>query len=333
MSRLRGTSDDGFALVEALVSIMLVGLIATGMATTLASSDKGNQTSRTTDAAVSFARARMEETRKIGYATIAHLTGSLLVDPAVVAGRFDPDGVSGPLASEPVLQTATGTVQNSVNWSLLGTIYTAKTYVTDAGTALKRITIIVTWMQGGQPRTTSVSTLLARTAVPTAAAADVLHDAATGAHQISVRVRRGGGSETATGAGLTTPITGWTVAGGTATGTATPGVAHQATATVNNATVALPGLAISMSDISTVVSATAGGGITTSIQGNITINGISYINPAPGTTITVGSYTITLGYKLVGSDGSTAASFMRLADSGTSDRHIAWAWVRPVTPF
>ncbi|MFP5224508.1 MAG: hypothetical protein ACLGH3_02955 [Actinomycetota bacterium] len=325
----RGSSDDGFALVEALVSLMLVGLMASAIASTVATSDRGNQTSRSTDAAVSFARARLEETRRIGYDTIAHATGSHASDPAVVAGAFDPDG-SGPLVSEPVLYSSTGSVQNQVTWSHLGTTYTAKTYVTDAGSNLKRITTIVTWTQGNQPRTTSVSSLLARTAVPTAAAADVIHDSATGAHQISVRIRRGGGSETAS-ADLPSPIPGWAITGGTSTGTAAPGISHLATSAISNATINVPGLTVSMSGVYTSVSATTSG-ITTQIQGTVTINGVPYVNPLPGTELIVGVYAITLGYKLVGTDGSTAASFMRIK-TVTTDRHLAWAWVRPIKAF
>jgi hypothetical protein len=190
---------------------------------------------------------------------------------------------------------------------------------------------VVTWTQGNQPRTTSVSSLLARTAVPTAAAADVIHDSATGAHQISIRIRRGGGTETQS-ADLPSPVPGWAVTGGAATGSTAPGSSHTASATISNATINLPGLTVSVSGASTVVTANAGGGITSQSTGSVTINGVPYVNPLPGTSLVAGGYEITLNYQLVGSDGSTAASFIRLKTT-TTDRHLAWAWVRPVTAF
>ena len=60
----------------------------------------------------------------------------------------------------------------------------------------------------------------------------------------------------------------------------------------------------------------------------VTINGVGYTNPAPGTRVSAGGYQIVLNDQRREADGSMSITFIRITGSGTEVR-AGWAWVLP----
>lgn len=326
-------SDDGFALAEALIAILIAGIVAAGVASTLGKSGKEGATARATNTSTSIARAELEKTRVRGYTQISHQSGSLVSDPAVVGNTFDPDG-NGPLTAEPIVYGATGLSSHLTARTYESITYTTRVYVTTAGSGLKRITTTVSWTQSDQPRTTSLSSIVTTLAQPIAASADVLKgtsSAPVGA-SAAATATRGGGQETQTAA-TSQPVSGWSVSGANATAVVTPGSNHRADSSAESATMSLSDLTISASWVNVFAEAVAGGSVTTGATGTVVINGVTYTNPAPGTTVTIGSWIIYLARTTTDVDGARSVTFVNVQGTAGEDYRLGWAWVTPVSAW
>lgn len=332
---MRRRRDDGFALIESVTACALAAVSVVAITQTIAATSKANVTSRATSAATAFARARVEAARATGYDDLAHLTGSLAGDPAVGAGgMFDPDG-SGPLATEPVVQSALGAASLVSTQTTDGITLTARTYVTDPPTAAKRVTVVVTWTQQGVGRSTRISTMLPPPTSPLAAEADAFGGQSISGvlpPQVSSRSRRGGGRDEDTSASFA-PFAGWTVTGAATSAEVMPAVRHSARAEVASATIVQSGLTIVASGIVVEAVATPGSSITTTSSGTVTINGVPIVNPAPDTVVPAGTWSVRLNSSHSGADGSASVSFLRVMGPNGEDLRLGWAWVSPVTPW
>lgn len=335
MKRLRTwlQHDEGFSLVEALVAIMLAALASAGVASALGTVNREGSRSRSTGVSTSIARAELEKVRVRGYPLLSHTADSLAGDAAVEGGNFDPDG-SGPLPTEAIVYASTGIATPMTTTAQGNITYTVRRYVTSAGTGVRRLTVTVAWTEMGQPRTSSLSSLVASTAQPIVASSNALNSSGAGSVGLtaSAKATRGGGYDSQT-AGSTTPVSGWTVNSAAALASATPAVNHHAEATIGSATTSLTGLTISMTNVTVIADALAGQPITTSSSGSVTINGVTYNNPAPGTTLTVGPWTISIGASQNDASGAKSISFINVSGTGGQDYRWAWAWVAPVTPW
>jgi len=332
---MRWRRDDGFALIESVTACALAAVAAIAITQTIAATSKANVTSRATSAATAFARAQLEEARSLGYDDLAHLTGSMTGDPAVgIGGTFDPDA-SGPLAAEPIIETATGVASFVTTQTSDAIAFTARSYVTDPPTAAKRVTIIVTWMQQGGSRSTTVSSLLAPPTSPLAAEADAFGGqtiAGVVPPQVSSRSRRGGGRDEDSTANAA-PLSGWTITGAATSAEVNPAVQHSAHAEIGSATITQAGLTIVASGIVVDAVATPGSTISTTSSGTVTINGVPIVNPAPDTIVPAGTWSVRLNSSHSGADGSASISFLRVMGPNGEDLRLGWAWVSPVTPW
>ncbi len=326
--------DDGFALVEGVVACALAAVAVIAITQTMAATSKANVTSRGTTAATAFARAELEEARAVGYDDLAHQVASMAGDPAVVAGTFDPDGL-GALEAEPLVQTATGVASFVATQTTDAIGFTSRTYVTDPPTAAKRITILVTWLQQGGMRSTSVSSLLAPPTSPLVAEADAFGGQGTAGvlpPVVSSRSRRGGGLDEDS-AGTAAPLSGWSLTGAATRAEVDPAVRHSAHIEIAAASIVQSGITIVASGIIVDIEATPGGASTSSATGTVTINGTPFVNPLPDTVVPVGDWSVNLNSRNSGADGSSSVSFLRLVGPNGEDLRLAWAWVSPVTPW
>lgn len=331
---MRARRDDGFALIESLAACAVATVAVVAITQSIAASNKTNVTSRATSAATAFARAQLEEARSVGYEDLAHQTGSMAGDPVASGGTFDPDG-TGPLAAEPLIQTATGDPSFVVSQTTDAIAFTSRTYVTDPPTASKRVTVIVSWTQFGVAHDTTVSTMLAPPASPLVAEADAFGGQNIGGvlpPQVSSRSRRGGGRDTDS-AGTFNPITGWSVTGAATSAEVIPAVRHAAHAEIGSATITQSGLTITVSGVQVEASATLGSSITTSSSGTVTINGVPLVNPPPDTVVPAGAWEVRLNSSHSGADGSASVSFLRVIGPDGEDLRLGWVWVSPVTPW
>jgi type II secretory pathway pseudopilin PulG len=331
---MRHRRDEGFALVESVAACAIAAVAVVAITQTMAATSKANSTSRASSAATAFARAELEEARSIGYDDLAHLTGSLVGDPNVSLGKFDPDG-TGPLPAENLIESPLGLANMASTETSDGIGFTSKTYVTDAPSAAIRVSVIVSWRQAGVARDTTVSSLIAPPTSPLAAEADAFGGQSIGGvlpPQVSSRSRRGGGREDASAASVA-PVSGWTVTGASTHAEVLPASRHSAHAEIASATISQSGLTIVASGIRVDAVATLGSSITTTSSGTVTINGVPIVNPAPDTIVPAGSWSVRLNSSHSGADGSASVSFLRVIGPNGEDLRLGWAWVSPVTPW
>lgn len=305
----------------------------------MGATSKANQTSRTTSNAVAFAREQIEGARSQGFDNLVHLTGVHLGDPNVVVNMFDPDA-TGPLAPEQVYYSATGIASLVATKTSNGITFTARSYVTDAPSEAKRVTVLVNWHQQNSERTTSLSTLIAPPASPLSAAADAFAGQSSSGSVtpvVSSRARRGGGRQEAA-AGSFSPQTGWNVTGASTSAEVEASVRHTATVGISSATLSQPisannVITIVASGLSMTLEALPGGNHTTTMTGTVTVNGVQFVNPSPGTEIPIGTWKVALNSEMAGADGSSSASFIRVIGPAGQDLRLGWAWVSSVTPW
>lgn len=326
--------DEGFALVEAMIAVTLAAIAATGITVAMGAASKGTATGRMTTAGTAVARTQIEAMRSIGSSRMAHLTGSLAEDTAVVNSTFDPDG-AGPLTAEAIISSATGITSNTTTTTRDAVTYTSKTYITSAANSAKRVTILVTWLMGTQPRKASLSTIVAPPTSPIAAAADAFigkDGAGDLVPAVSSRARRGGGYEQQTGA-TSTPLTGWTMTSTTTTAEVHPGVSHHARTQLSSGSISMTGITVTVTGADVRADATASGSVTSTISGSVTVNGTLFVNPVGGTTITVNGWQIILADEETDVRGARAVSLVRLLGPVGEDYRMGWVWLTPVTPW
>jgi len=119
-----------------------------------------------------------------------------------------------------------------------------------------------------------------------------------------------------------------TVVGGSPTPGSIGDVNH-GRATVGAIDIALPGLLVQGSSlIADVISSSPGAVPTMSGSGSITINGTAYVNPAPNTLVTVGTWRVTLNTQRAEADGSRTVIMLRINDSASTELNVAYAWAK-----
>ena len=164
--RTPGQGDAGFTVVEVIVAITIAGFVFLSMGLATIAAMKGTLTARQNQLAVDLGTQALERVRALDYADVTLVTGdsTLSGDPRVVSGsRFDP----GTGTAEDLVLSSVGTLnphqeivsKNSVDYSIWA-------YVTEpdgVSTEVRRVTIVVTWPQGGKTRSKSVSTLVTQT--------------------------------------------------------------------------------------------------------------------------------------------------------------------------
>lgn len=328
-------TQRGFTLLELVVTVTVGALVILALARGYVATHRAGRSARTTTQATGLARGALDSARALGWAGLAHVPGGTAGDPNVAGGAFDPDGV-GPLAAEDIAESGVGALAPYVETSVIdGVTYTISTYVTDAGSALKRVTAIVEWIEADRAgdldhvRRARLSTLVPASVEDVGAAACVTEGKVLGAPAADAGcVDADASGEAASDApgsfGAAPVISG---AGGASSATVSAGPAAVATATIGWLAIELPGVTISASSVS-VEARSSIGSMTVSGSGSVTVNGVTYANPAPGTHVSAGGYRIVLNSQRREADGSMSVTFVRVTGPDTEVR-AAWAWAKP----
>lgn len=162
-------------MVEMLIALMLASMMFLALGFALTRAMSGTADSRRNQQSADFISERIEAYRGGDYASVAVRTPgatdpALTADPKIAgtAGnyKFDPDD-AGPLATEQLLVDPAGTVTQKESVERDGTHFDIASYVTvpsDASTSpYKRLTTIVTWLQGGLRHQRRATTYVAET--------------------------------------------------------------------------------------------------------------------------------------------------------------------------
>lgn len=162
--------DSGFTLVEAIVSLVVLGSIFTALAYAATGSLRASMVSRVEQQALDFATEALESSRDADYESLAHVASDLTSDPRVVSCGtqrcIDPGtGTLEPL----VIATSGGMAQHVEQVDLVMSNHvpiTLSTYVTepaDATADYKRVTVVASWQSGTVARERVVSSLVVLT--------------------------------------------------------------------------------------------------------------------------------------------------------------------------
>jgi Tfp pilus assembly protein PilV len=164
--RLR-RDEEGFGLIEAVVALLIAGVVFGALATSLMAAVQASLYSRQNQQAADFMTRELEAARALDFGALAHpaaITDGRLV--SCPAGSCLP--VSG--TNEPVLVRSGGAVQHTrtlAGTETNNTQYTVRTIVTQAHGQpvenVRRVSVQITWMNRGVERTRSTSTLIAYT--------------------------------------------------------------------------------------------------------------------------------------------------------------------------
>lgn len=172
--RLAPSGDGGFTLIESVMALLIAGVVFSALASSSVAAVKASLAGRQDQQATDFMTRELERARSLGFGALAHTASDLTGDARLTtcSGGYclDPDG-SGPLTSEtvhvgpgagvvPHITTPTAAEANH-------TTFTAATYVTQVPGSdvddVRRVTVFITWVNGGQTKTRSTSSLVAYT--------------------------------------------------------------------------------------------------------------------------------------------------------------------------
>lgn len=168
--RRRPSPDQGFTLVEAVVALLIAGIVFSALASSLIAGLQASMYGRQNQQATDFMTQRVEELRRMDFSALTHdATDIAAADrtTSCASGRcLAVDGVPETVLTDVApgittyRQTVAGTDANQ-------TTYTVDTYVTNAvgedAERIRRATVYVTWVDRGEVRTRSTTTLIAAT--------------------------------------------------------------------------------------------------------------------------------------------------------------------------
>ena len=158
--------DAGFGLVEAIVALLIAGIVFGALATSLVAAIQASLYGRQNQQATDFMTREVERLRSLDFGSLAHSTTP--TDPRLVpcGGNVCLPLDSGP--SEPVVVEPAGAVQNVLvlnDAETNSTEYTVTSFVTEAlgepADQVRRVTVFVSWLNRGLERTRTMSTLVA----------------------------------------------------------------------------------------------------------------------------------------------------------------------------
>ena len=170
----RPASDEGFSLVESVVALVIAGIVFSALASSTVAAILASLAGRQNQQATDFMTRELERARSLDFGALAHTAADVAGDSRLIscAGGYclDPDG-AGPLSAEALhVNSGAGLVPHVTTPSAAeanNTAFTASTYVTEvAGTDaedVRRVTVFITWVNNGQTKTRSTSSLVAYT--------------------------------------------------------------------------------------------------------------------------------------------------------------------------
>jgi len=150
MTQARNKRKRGFSLIEILLAVFVTGAVATILAATMPIAMKSRVKADYNNKATSLAQKQLEVTRALGYANLtpAQMFKYKVIDSAtpVAANTYKCDSVDFTVDDSPasVLPSGEGTLK-----------------VEQADIDLRRVTVEISYMDGGRRRTVRLATLVA----------------------------------------------------------------------------------------------------------------------------------------------------------------------------
>ena len=162
-------SDGGFTLVEVLVAMVIGVILIVGLTLTLTSSLRSVNQNRTVEQATAIAIEQVEFARSLAWDELlmdTPATGDPRVAPSAPSGKLLGTEVGLPSNEPLVIDTANGRVPYETLETLDTQDFAIHNYVTEAGTDLRRLVVVVDWTVGGTTRSHQATTLIAEVAAP-----------------------------------------------------------------------------------------------------------------------------------------------------------------------
>lgn len=171
VTRTLRRDDDGFGLIETIVALLIAGIVFGALATTLVASVQASLYGRQNQQATDFMIGQIETLRSMSYGSLSHTAADLagdvrLATPCGSAHCLDTaEGiedlvVAGTGALVPHTFVRSGPETNATD-------FTISSYVTELGdqsvAQARRVTVFVSWMNRGEERVRSTSTVIAFT--------------------------------------------------------------------------------------------------------------------------------------------------------------------------
>lgn len=184
LHRLRPSADDGFTVIEAVIALLIAGLVLSAVGISVISSVRASATSRINQQASDVAETQLELARSQTYSNLAMSTtdatltssqDSRLLSSGCPSGASLCVAVPNPTGTGSVTEGLVTTNTTAYITQHIKTVtsntnkvpFTVATYITkpsdEASATYKRVTVYVSWTEYGQTHTRVESTLIAST--------------------------------------------------------------------------------------------------------------------------------------------------------------------------
>ena len=168
--RLR-RDDAGFGLIEAVVALLIAGIVFSALATTLVASVQASLFGRQNQQATDFMTREIEKLRSADFGALSNVNSDVLGDPRLAACAAGPLCLSVNGVGERVVEATLGAA--SPHTSVLNgaetnqTAFTVSRYITKIADQpvdrARRATVYITWRSKGALKSRSISTIIAYT--------------------------------------------------------------------------------------------------------------------------------------------------------------------------
>ena len=165
-ARVPEPADAGFTLIEAVVSLVVAGLMFTAVAAGLLVSVRAGVVARQNQQAADVLNQEIERVRSLDYGSLTMVAADLAGDPNVTSsgGQYFFDSGSG---AERIATATVGAINpHAKTVTLNHVVYTVRTYITAPSDALGsylRATAVASWTTYGRSHTRRESTMIAYT--------------------------------------------------------------------------------------------------------------------------------------------------------------------------
>jgi type II secretory pathway pseudopilin PulG len=152
--------DDGFTLIEALVSSIIAIVIIAAFAGSMTSAFRGARLTHANQSATALGVEHLEFARSLSWEEIAMPYVPAESPHTGGGGTVLLAGEAGLPADETLVVSESGAIAPLLDEGVDTTDYTVWQYVTDAGDGLRRVLVILTWEHGDATFSHRASTLI-----------------------------------------------------------------------------------------------------------------------------------------------------------------------------
>ncbi|MEX0825191.1 MAG: hypothetical protein WD184_00295 [Acidimicrobiia bacterium] len=150
--------DEGFSLIDAAVATVVAMILVTAFGGMMGSTLRGSRTNAQAQEATAIGTERIEYALSLTWESIA--MSGIDGDAPMLGGDQLLAADAGLEADESLVELPAGLIPPRVNETVDTTSYTIWQYVTDAGDGLRRVVVLVTWVEGGMSSSHNTSVLV-----------------------------------------------------------------------------------------------------------------------------------------------------------------------------